>query len=78
MALPDGYTVIKNVSGVTMSFSFLPPHGLTLEDDEQVSIPGDYPNALALLKRKRKFKALEDAVAASRLEIVSRPGIPAV
>lgn len=73
MPLADGYTVVKNVSGTAMTFSFLPPHGQRLANNETLSIPGDFPNTLAINSRKRKFTALEAAVASGRLEVSSRP-----
>lgn len=76
MPLADSYTVVKNVSGATMTFSFLPPHGQTLVNNELLSIPGNFPNKLSNITRKRKFRALEAAVASGRLEIMSSPVSP--
>lgn len=73
MPLANSYTVVTNTSGVAMAFSFLPPHGQTLAIGEALSIPGDFAHKLALIPRKRKFRALETAVANGKLEITSRP-----
>jgi hypothetical protein len=40
-------TVIKNTSGVRKSFPFLPPHGVTLDPDQEYRIPGDLLGAIA-------------------------------
>lgn len=41
------YSTVKNVSGATMTFSFLPPHGVELEADEEYNVVGDIAAAIS-------------------------------
>jgi hypothetical protein len=49
MAAPTAgclFTIVKNVSGGTKHFGFLPPHGRTLDADEELHIFGDIFTAI--------------------------------
>ena len=41
------YSTVKNISGKTLPFSSLPPHGKNLADDEEYTIFGDIREAIA-------------------------------
>lgn len=69
------YSVVRNISGATMNFPFLPPHGKELDDDEELSIFG---NLLEAVNRGDRFGArnmdsLESALAQGFLEIRQTP-----
>src|SRR5512144_3122368 len=68
-------TVLKNISGSRMTFSFLPPHGQTLDDDEEIEIPGDVVAAIGRSARNpsRKIAAYFAALDDSLLSVVSTP-----
>ena len=53
------YSTVKNVSGVTMNFSFLPPHGRELEADEEFSVLGDITNAVVRNQRSTSKRYLD-------------------
>lgn len=75
MATTDFYTTVRNMSGRTRVFSFLPPHGKTLADGEEYSFPGrlsDYYTAPA--KQWQYLKALE-AISPTNLAIVKEPAV---
>jgi hypothetical protein len=56
------YTTIRNISGVTKTFSFLPPHGKRLADNAEAVIAGDINDYFTNNLRKQKAfkKALEN------------------
>jgi len=66
-------TVVTNPTGGTITYSFLPKHGMTLTAGESVSIPGDLVQTLAALPRQRKFDALKAAIVANKITLTSRP-----
>lgn len=74
--LPCLYSVVKNMSGAERHFGFLPPHGVTLADEEELSIAGNVIDRLALDRRFGriwpKFEALLDA---TDLVILKTPSI---
>lgn len=41
MSLECLYTTMRNISGATRYFDYLPPHGRRLADGEEVNIPGE-------------------------------------
>lgn len=59
------YTTVKNISGKTMIFGFLPPHGKELTDDQEVTVLGDIVEAVVRGNRatsKRNHDALLNAL----------------
>ena len=40
------YSTVKNISGVSKNFPFLPPHGRTLAADEEVTVFGSILEAI--------------------------------
>ena len=74
------YTTIKNTSGRRKIFSFLPPHGMTLDAEEERSFM-EFMSTLGADagadagSRARALKAFEDAVAAGDLQIVATPAV---
>lgn len=70
------YTTVRNVSGGTLSFSFLPPHGKKLTDGENYTFFGDIFDHIRTGGRLnlRKKAGLENALlAANTLEICKTP-----
>jgi hypothetical protein len=66
-------TVVRNKTTSAKTFSFLPPHGRTLQGGQQVEIKGDL---LAILSRPgngRKLKGMQAAIAANVFEIMKSP-----
>lgn len=57
-------TKVTNVSGETLHFGYLPPHGVTLEPWEEVTYNGDLRTILAsrLKARTQAAKSLENDV----------------
>lgn len=76
MSLPCLYTTVKNISGASMHFGFLPPHGVTLADDAELSLPGDLTTRLASQHNgARQFAALESALTAQLVSITKTPAV---
>lgn len=71
----DLYTVVKNVSGKTLSFGFLGAHGVTLANNATYTVPGDLVTKLGAQRSQRKFKALERALTNDLLDIVRSPSV---
>jgi hypothetical protein len=69
------YTTILNSSGAEAVFSFIPPHGKRMAANEQLTVAGNIIERLAGKTSKRQFQALERAVSAGKLTIVSTPGV---
>ena len=70
------YSTVRNVSGGTRTFSFLPPHGRKMTADEEYSVMGDIVEACIRDQRvtsRRQLAALETAVHDQLLSIVSTP-----
>jgi hypothetical protein len=56
MALDCIYTTLRNSSGVTRYFDYLPPHGRRLAAAEEINIPGDWlPWMRGNLRKMRGF-----------------------
>lgn len=68
-------TLVKNTSGITKIFGFLPPHGRTLTADETAEFIGDIYSSIAA--NTRKLQAFQRSVAATDLTILSTPSNPA-
>lgn len=65
-------TVVRNASGGTKTFGFLPPHGRALADGAELSVAGDLIDQLQ--KRGNRFiDAFNAAVDAGDLVVVSLP-----
>lgn len=64
------FTTIKNTSGGAKHFGFLPPHGVTLAEDQEIQVFGNVYDAI---KTKRAQDAFSSAVSAGDLEIKSSP-----
>lgn len=66
-------TVVRNTSGKTMFFPFLPPHGRTLEANAQARIPGN------LLEWAQQFpskaRGLRYALENDLIEVVRTPAV---
>lgn len=57
------YTTVRNVSGKTLTFGFLPPHGKTLDDNEEYTFAGDIQQYLTSARKVNAFKnAIEDGL----------------
>lgn len=70
------FSKVKNVSGATKHFGFLPPHGRTLEDDEEIFVFGNIFDAIyrnAGHRSKRVQDALATALNDGDLELISSP-----
>ena len=73
-------TLVKNISGEDNQFlGYLPPHGLVLDDDEEVVLDGDLRTVLAggrnRYSRSRELEALDEDIAAGRVEISQLPNV---
>lgn len=69
-------TVVKNISGRTLTFSFLPPHGVTLNNGDTYAVEGDLPDAIRNMgrgKAERNLVAMQHAIEDQVLTIVSAP-----
>lgn len=71
VASSGSQTIVKNVSGATRSFGFIPPHGRTLADNEQVTVSGDI---YSHLKTKRKRDGFEAALASGSIVVLQGTG----
>jgi hypothetical protein len=71
------YSTVKNISGGTMTFGFLPPHGRSLADDGEFTVFGNILDAVAngfdRVTSRRSILAFESAVDNGKLEIVHTP-----
>ena len=74
------YSVVKNVSGVTKIFSFLPPHGTTLAADEEYSVFGNILEAVVRGQRwsgRRNQQSLQNSLCNDppTLQILRTPNV---
>lgn len=73
------YSTVVNASGNRMKFGFLPAHGQELADGEEFTIFGDIRELVGANagsepgSRRRSQVALESAISAGLLEILSTP-----
>lgn len=70
------YSTVKNTSGATRYFGYLPPHGLKLDDDEEVTILGHIQEAIIRNQRvtsKRTQDAFLADMTARNLDIKNTP-----
>ena len=70
-------TVLRNTSGQSRKFGFIPPHGKELQPGDEVEIVGDVRTAILGVGRKnrRQLKSFEDALANGDLMIVDTPDV---
>ena len=69
-------STVKNTSGGTMIFGFLPPHGKTLTSGQEYTVDGNIVEAVIRGERvtsKRHLDALKAALAAGYIDIISTP-----
>jgi hypothetical protein len=71
----DGYTVLKNVSGVQKTFSFLGVRGVTLLANEEYSFPGTILAPPYGLYRSRDYLDYMRALSKGYLVVVSSPAL---
>lgn len=76
------YTYVKNMAGVRMHFGFLPAlnssisRGITLDDGEELAVPGDLNTRVAgLHDADRAFPAFEDALDETDIVILRSPAV---
>ena len=70
------YSTVKNISGGTKKFGFLPPHGRELADDGEFTVFGNILEAVSRGERatdKRHLNGLENAIESGYLEIRNTP-----
>lgn len=73
------YSTIKNISGGTKVFGFLPPHGRELENNEEFTVFGDIRQGLGGNRgpersvHRRDNAAFEAAIEAGDIEILQTP-----
>lgn len=73
------YSTVKNISGGTMVFGFLPPHGRELANNEEFTVFGDIRGMLGgnagaePAVHRRSQIAFEAAIEAGYLEVLSTP-----
>jgi len=71
-------TVIKNTSGGTRVFGFIPPHGVKLGNNETYSVPGDIIAAMSAgdsILARRRIAAFRKALENGDITIVSTPAV---
>ena len=70
-------STVKNVSGGTLKFSFLPPHGRELANNGELTVTGHLVEAIrrpgGYVASQRHIAGLEAALAAGQLEIIKTP-----
>ncbi len=66
------HTTIKNTSGETRTFSFIPPHGRELDDNEEVDVLGEI---IPQITTKRARQAYEDAIQTGEITLVTTPAV---
>lgn len=73
------YSTIKNISGVSKIFGFLPPHGRELANNEEFTVFGDVRQQLGgnmgteRSVQRRSNAAFEAAIESGDLEILQTP-----
>jgi hypothetical protein len=72
------YSTVRNASGGTRNFPFLPPHGRVLTDGQHFTMVGTPQEAVTRGRfgaETRNLEALELALESGELEIVHTPAI---
>ncbi len=73
------YSTVKNTSGGSKTFGFLPPHGHKLAANEEFTVFGDVRQAMFGNRgsersvARRDIMAFENAIARGDLQIISTP-----
>lgn len=68
------YTKVKNISGATRTFSYLPPHGRTLTNNQELSFIGGLTDGILMNRRPSRILAsLEEDLKENRLSVLSTP-----
>lgn len=71
------YSTVKNISGGTKKFGFLPPHGKELASAEEYTVFGNVLDAIAngfdRACSKRSVSSFENAIDTQLLEITATP-----
>lgn len=70
------YSTVKNISGNTLKFPFLPPHGRELDNNEEVTVFGSILEALTRSNDRfggRDQAALEECLGRDWIEIRNTP-----
>jgi hypothetical protein len=70
------YSTVKNTSGGTKKFGFLPPHGRELTADEEMTVFGSILEAVTRFERatdRRQHQGLASALDRGDLEILGLP-----
>ena len=72
------YSTVRNTSGKRKTFGFLPPHGRTLDPDEEFTCFGDIRQAIIKFERsesRRSITAFEAALRRDDIEIISTTNV---
>lgn len=72
------YSTVRNTSGTSKVFGFLPPHGRRLEPNETFTVFGDIREAVIRFERtesRRNIIAFENALRRNDMEILHTPGL---
>jgi len=67
------YSTLENISGESMVFSYLPPHGKELAANGQATVLGNVLDVVRQVGGERYVTALKNDIAAGRIAIVSTP-----
>ena len=70
------YTTLRNISGGTLRFGFIPPHGKELADNEEVLVLGDFYDRLAMADHRERSRASFEAALENNLITVIRTPEP--
>ena len=76
-AVTDLYTTIKNTSGATRKFGFIPPHGKELTSGQEYTVFGNFVDHLMAGGRlsMRKKAAVEAALNSGAMELLATPRV---
>ncbi len=66
-------TKVRNMTGATTTFGFLPPHGKTLTAGQEYTFFGSFPSLLQSITSKRKRTAFQNALQSGDIVVVSSP-----
>lgn len=67
------YSKVRNMSGARKAFSFLPPHGKTLDPGEEYSFPGRLDSIFATPSKAWQLRKVLDILATGDLVLVQDP-----
>lgn len=66
-------TKVRNMTGRTAVFGFLPPHGKRLEAGEEYSFFGDFAALMSAIGSQRKRESFKTAIVAGDIAVVTTP-----